>query len=119
MPTCWAPVFLARTAKQNGNDEYLRVARSAMEYSCSRQLPDGSWWYAEEPKYHWIDNFHTGYNLDSLNCYIESSGDEEFRPNLERGLDFYKSHFFEENWLPEVLPHPNLSGRHSVCRAID
>jgi hypothetical protein len=93
--------LLARTAKQDGNSEYLRVARSAMEYSCSRQLRDGSWWYAEEPKYHWIDNFHTGYNLDSLNCYIESSGEEEFRPNLERGLVFYKSHFFEETGCPK------------------
>jgi len=93
--------LLARTAKQDGNSEYLRVARSAMEYSCSRQLPDGSWWYAEEPKYHWIDNFHTGYNLDSLNYYIESSGDEEFRPNLKRGLGFYKSYFFEETGCPK------------------
>ena len=93
--------LLARTAKHDGNNEYLRVARSAMVYSCSRQLPDGAWWYAEEPKYQWIDNFHTGYNLDSLNYYIESSGDEEFRPNLERGLAFYKSHFFEENGCPK------------------
>jgi len=93
--------LLARTAKHNCNGEYLRVARSAMEYSYSRQLPDGSWWYAEEPKYHWIDNFHTGYNLDSLRQYIESSGDEEFRPNVERGLVFYKNHFFEENGCPK------------------
>lgn len=93
--------LLARTAKHNGSKEYLRVARSAMEYSCSRQLPDGAWWYAEEPKYQWIDNFHTGYNLDSLNYYIESSGDEEFRPNLERSLAFYKCHFFEEDGCPK------------------
>lgn len=92
--------LLARTAKHNGSKEYLRVARSAMEYSCSRQLPDGAWWYAEEPKYQWIDNFHTGYNLDSLKYYIESSGDEEFRPHLERSLAFYKSHFFEEDGCP-------------------
>ena len=36
-----------------------------------RQAADGFWWYAEEPKYRWIDGFHTGYNLDSLKCYIE------------------------------------------------
>jgi rhamnogalacturonyl hydrolase YesR len=93
--------LLARTAKQDGNAEYLRMARSAMEYSCSRQLADGAWWYAEEDKYHWIDNFHTGYNLDSLKYYIESSGDEEFRPNLERGLAFYTSHFFEKTGCPK------------------
>jgi len=93
--------LLARTAKHNGKQQYLRVARSAIEYSCSRQLPDGSWWYAEEPKYHWIDNFHTGYNLSSLDFYLTASGDEEFRPNLDKGLTFYKTHFFEDTGRPK------------------
>lgn len=93
--------FLARAAKHTGSEEYRRVARSAMEYSCSRQLPDGSWWYAEGPKYHWIDNFHTGYNLDSLQFYLDATGDEEFRPNLEKGLAFYKNHFFEDSGRPK------------------
>jgi hypothetical protein len=93
--------LLAQVAAHTGNQEYLRVARSAMVYSCSRQLPDGSWWYAEEPKYHWVDNFHTGYNLDSLDSYLEATGDEEFRPKLEKGLAFYKTHFFEESGRPK------------------
>jgi hypothetical protein len=93
--------LLARLSRHNGNEEYAQVARSAMEYSCSRQLTDGSWWYAEAPKYHWIDNFHTGYNLDSLDTYIVSTGDHDFRPNLERGLAFYKNHFFEGNGCPK------------------
>ena len=93
--------LLAQTAKYTGNQEYLDVARSAMEYSCSRQLPDGSWWYAEDPKYHWIDNFHTGYNLDSLDAYLEATVDEEFRSNLDKGLVFYKTHFFEDCGRPK------------------
>jgi len=92
--------LLARVAKHTGSDEYRRVARAAMEYSCSRQGVDGSWWYAEEPKYHWIDNFHTGYNLDSLRCYIDATAGEEFRPALERGLTFFKGHFVEESGRP-------------------
>jgi len=93
--------LLARTAKPCGNPDYLRVARSAMEYSCSRQLAVGSWWYAEEPKYHWIDNFHTGYNLDSLASYLTHSNDEDFRPHLERGLAFYKASFFQDDGCPK------------------
>jgi hypothetical protein len=93
--------LLARTARHNGNMGYLRVARSAMEYSCSRQRSDGSWWYAEEPKYHWIDNFHTGYNLDSLDFYLRSSNDEQFRPHLRRGLAFYMASFFENSGRPK------------------
>jgi hypothetical protein len=93
--------MLARTAKHTGNREYVEVARSAMEYSCSRQRPDGSWWYGEDPKYHWIDNFHTGYNLENLKFYIDSSEDEHLRPNLERGVEFFKQHFFEPSGRPK------------------
>jgi rhamnogalacturonyl hydrolase YesR len=93
--------MLARTAKYTNNQQYFKIARSAMLYSCSRQLEDGSWWYAEEPKYQWIDNFHTGYNLVSLKDYIDSSGDETWRPNLISGLDYYKKHFFEPDGCPK------------------
>ncbi len=93
--------MLAGTAKHTDNRAYLEVARSAVEYTCSRQLPDGAWWYAEEPKYHWIDNFHTGYNLSSLKYYMEGSGDQEWRSNVEKGLGYYKANFFEEDGCPK------------------
>ena len=64
-------------------------------------MEDGSWWYAEAPKYHWIDNFHTGYNLDSIEIYTHATGDKQFVPNMEKGLEFYKAHFFEENGRPK------------------
>jgi hypothetical protein len=92
--------LLARTAAKTQNEEFRRVARSAMEYSCVRQRPDGSWWYAEMSNNHWIDNFHTGYNLDALRYYIDFTGDEEFRPNLVKGLDYFKRHFFEPSGRP-------------------
>src|SRR5215471_2234569 len=53
---------LARSARRTGRQDYAEVARSAMRYSCLRMLPNGAWWYAEDEKHHWIDNFHTGYN---------------------------------------------------------
>lgn len=93
--------FLARTARYTGNEEYRRVARAAMEYSCVRQRSDGSWWYAEELKYHWIDAFHTGYNLNSLRYYIDATGDDDFRPQLDAGLAFFKAHFFADDGRPK------------------
>jgi rhamnogalacturonyl hydrolase YesR len=93
--------MLARTGKIIGNREYLRVAKEAMLYSCSRQLSNGAWYYGEDRKYHWIDNFHTGYNLDSLKCYLEFSGDEEFRKNLVNGFRYYRETFFEDNGRPK------------------
>lgn len=108
--------LLARTARHTGNREYLAVARSAMDYSCSRQRPDGSWWYGEEPMHHWIDNFHTGYNLDSLACYMENSGDERWRGELHRGLKFFKEHFFEADGCPRYY-HSRKYPVDSQCAA--
>lgn len=97
--------MLARTWKHTGNPDYLDLAREAMRYSCSRQRPDGSWWYAEDSRYHWIDNFHTGYNLDSLKRYRESTGDESFRENLAQGYRYFKNTFFESNGRPRYYPN--------------
>lgn len=92
--------MLASTWKHTLEAELLEVARSAMLYSCSRQRDDGSWWYGEHPKYHWIDNFHTGYNLDSLKRYIDSTGEDSFRNNFQRGLRYFRDVFFEPDGKP-------------------
>jgi rhamnogalacturonyl hydrolase YesR len=91
---------LARTAKHTGNHLHLKLAQSAMEYSCSRQLPDGAWYYAEHSNYHWIDNFHTGYNLDSLKRYIQYTGDKTWQENLNLGFRYFKDHFIDEDGCP-------------------
>jgi hypothetical protein len=92
--------MLARTWKHTSEQELLEVARSAMEYSCSRQRSDGSWWYGEEPKYRWVDNFHTGYNLDSLKRYIDYSGDVSFQRHFDAGLRYFKEVFFTPDGAP-------------------
>lgn len=112
--------MLARTAKHTANSEYLKLAKEALEYSCSRQLPDGAWYYGEEPNLHWIDNFHTGYNLDALKCYIDNTNDEGFSDNLKRGLDYYKNTFFEATGRPKYY-HERVYPVDSQCasQAID
>lgn len=93
--------FLSKYAKITGDEEALKIAREAMLYSCSRQLDNGAWYYGHAEKYHWIDNFHTGYNLDSLKYYIDYSGNKEFHENLINGYKFWKEHFFEESGRPK------------------
>lgn len=93
--------LLAKVGSRTQNSEYLQLAREAALYSCSRQNPDGAWYYGEAPKYHWIDNFHTGYNLDSLKRYRDSSGDHAFDEHIRRGLDYLKANFFEPSGRPK------------------
>jgi hypothetical protein len=78
----------------------MDVARSAMEYSCTKQREDGSWWYGEAPKWHWIDNYHTAYNLDSLKCYMDHSNDRSFQTQLEKGFVFFIENFFGPDGRP-------------------
>lgn len=92
--------LLARTAQYRPNTAYRDFARAAVEYSCTRQLTDGAWWYGEEPQYHWIDNFHTGYNLDSIRRYVDATNDASFQPYLDRGYEYFKTVFFEPSGRP-------------------
>ena len=93
--------MLARTSSITGDKEARKVAKEAMEYSCSRQRPDGSWYYGEGEKTRWIDNFHTGYNLDSLKCYIDSTGDHDYDNHLRKGFSYFKENFFEQSGRPK------------------
>jgi rhamnogalacturonyl hydrolase YesR len=93
--------LLARVAVHTQDQKALELAREAMVYSCTRQNADGAWFYGEDPKYHWIDNFHTGYNLDCLKRYIDSTGDRQFERNLQEGFQYFKLNFFETDGCPK------------------
>lgn len=92
--------LLARVGVMADDPEARKLAAEAMLYSCTRQLPDGAWYYGEASKYHWIDNFHTGYNLDSLRRYIDATGDHQFDPVLESGFKYFRLHFVKTNGRP-------------------
>jgi len=93
--------LLARVAVRTHDRQALDLAKDVMTYSCARQNVDGAWFYGEAPKYHWIDNFHTGYNLDCLKRYIDSTDDREFEPNLRLGFQYFKLHFFDPDGRPK------------------
>ena len=93
--------MLARCGAITGSREFIDLADDAMLYSCSRQLSNGAWYYGEQENNRWIDNFHTGYNLDSLKTYIKARGDDKYRNTLIKGLHFYKNNFFTKEGVPK------------------
>jgi rhamnogalacturonyl hydrolase YesR len=93
--------LLAKVGGITKHDQTLEVAKSAMEYSCSRLNKDGSWFYGDGSKYHWVDNFHTAYNLDSLKRYCESTGDRDYDDQLKSAFNYFKKTFFEDSGLPK------------------
>ncbi len=110
--------FLARLGARLGSEQHLAVAQDAMRYTGARQRPDGSWFYAEDPKYHWIDNFHTGYNLSALKVYRRWSKDTSFDHQLSIGGKYFVANFFEVDGRPGT-PRSAPTDRHPVCGAGD
>lgn len=92
-----ASAFLCRVCKLTGETGMLGPALNVARYSAAAQQSDGSWFYGEKPSQHWIDNFHTGYNLSALRQIGEYLGTDEFLPYVEKGFEFYKSHFIRED----------------------
>jgi hypothetical protein len=92
--------FLARLGARTGNSAFLEAARGAMAYTCYRQRADGSWYYGEEAKYQWIDNFHTGYILSALHGYLRSTGSSEFVEHYRSGASFFRAAFFDPEGRP-------------------
>ena len=93
---------LARAAAFVGDESLLEPAARALPITLTAQLPDGSWPYAESGGA-WVDNFHTGYVLESLAASTGLSPDVQ--PRLERGIEFWARELFLADGTPKFLPH--------------
>jgi hypothetical protein len=91
---------LARTAALLGRTELEQTVKDSLSSTLHAQEPDGSWPYSEEHK--WVDNFHTGYVLESLG--LCEGVDERIRPALERGFDYWEQALFLEDGTPKYTP---------------
>ncbi len=92
--------FLAELFRETGDRQYRDLAREAVLYSASAQLPNGAWYYGEHPMHHWIDNWHTAYNLDAILDYGLNTESKEFEAVYHKGLQFYHDHFFNPDGAP-------------------
>ncbi len=89
--------LLIRINRYVGDDSVRSAALSALEYTMRHQHAEGSWWYAEPEYQHWIDSFHTGFNLQAIGYFLAEGESEEHRASLEKGIEFYRDRFFLPN----------------------
>lgn len=79
----------------------IEVAKKTVSFACKHQNDDGSWPYSPLSFHSWIDNFHTGYNLECIYTYIQISNDHSFDENFNIGIKYYLNTFFEESGIPK------------------
>jgi hypothetical protein len=92
-----AAALLCRVYKLTGDDKFLGPALHAARCSAAKQNADGSWYYGDAPTQGWIDNFHTGFNLGALKSIGKYAETTEFEPCIQRGFEFYRTHFYRED----------------------
>ncbi len=87
--------MLARLYHLNGDGRLMEEATRSVDFVVKAQKEDGSWSYSPLPFHQWIDNFHTGYNLECLWEFQKYSGNNTYREVIEKGFNYYVRTFFE------------------------
>lgn len=89
----------------NKKDDYKKFSIKAINFTMKYQNPDGSWYYWAPPDKldYRIDNYHTGFVLESLNiCRRIMKKEFKYHIELEKGLDFYAKNLFLENGISKM-----------------
>ncbi len=93
----------------HGADEYRDAVREGLTWTLERQRADGSWPYGEREDLDWVDNFHTGYVLDSLRVCADADVDDRAEPAWREGLEYWRANLIAADGLPKYYdkePYP-------------
>jgi hypothetical protein len=93
--------LLARVYSYTKEKDLIEASGKSVTFCCDHQQPDGAWSYGTLDFHQWIDNFHTGYNLECIAAYIKYSGDRSFNDYLTKGFDYYIRTFFTDEGVPK------------------
>jgi hypothetical protein len=97
--------LLCRVYKYTKESILIEESRKTVSFVCKHQQENGAWSYSPLPFHSWIDNFHTGYNLECIYTYQTISEDYCFQKQLDKGLEYYLKNFFEESGFPKYYNH--------------
>ena len=112
-----ACAMLIRAARCSGVTISPRSLHARSPPASRRSAPDGSWPYSDWSGQGWVDNFHTGYVLESLAACstIEGVGDA-----LAAGASYWERELFLEDGTPKYSPgRTEPLDAHCYAQAID
>lgn len=96
-----AAALLARVYSHSGNNTYLEKSKKAMTYAVDSMTEDHTWVYGEKKLQQFIDNFHTGFNLVSLNDWMLYTNEYIWEEELKNGYQYYLNTFWLDNGCPK------------------
>jgi hypothetical protein len=93
--------LLTRAARDFSESAYAAAADRNINFVVESQNGDGSWYYAMDGKRDFIDHFHTCFVLKALAKIEKLTADPRCAAAIERGVDYYVTHLFDERGLPK------------------
>jgi hypothetical protein len=111
--------LLIRLYRICGDKELEDASLASLAYSLNHQRDDGAWNYAETAVQGWVDSFHTGFNLQSLQWFMAEGYGPDCQRQYELGLKYYTDHFFLPDGTPKYYDNQLFPiDIHSPCQAI-
>ncbi len=97
-----ACAVLARAGRVLDEQAFVGAVRRALPATLSAQRRDGSWPYAADASHSWVDNFHTGYVLESLAVCSDTEPDAVSA--LAKGVAYWERELFLPDGTPKYFP---------------
>ncbi len=95
-----AAAYLSRVYGLTREERLKEMALKAVRFSTGDVGEDGYWPYGTMPHHRWMDNFHTGFNLEALLMVRKYLGIDEWDDLIKRVYRYYIDHFFEKGNIP-------------------
>ncbi len=92
--------MLTRAAIDVGDNGYTKIAERNLNFVFETQNANGSWFYSTDGDRDFVDHFHTCFVLKALAKIEELTGDARCHEVIDRGLEYYVKHLFDEQGLP-------------------
>jgi len=115
----WGAAWCSVSAKIAGDDALRDKALAVARTSVATQSANGSWLYGNSAHHHFVDGFHTGYNLEALDLIRHQTGTAEFDKSISDGLQYYKDTFFTDSGIAKYYAeNPYPIDMHSFAQAV-
>jgi len=96
---------LIRTWSHSKIEQFKNMGLKSMNFTISHQNENGSWFYWAPPDkiVGRIDNYHTGFILESFEVIRNYLGKNFYEDNvLNKGLEYYLKNLFDEKNIPKM-----------------
>lgn len=99
--SAYRALLLTKAALDFSEEKYRRQAERNMFFVLESQNADGSWFYAMDGKRNFVDHYHTCFVMKALVKIEQLTGNSNCTEAIERGVNYYVKHLFDEDGLPK------------------